>query len=202
MLEAMRILRAAYPKPKRSIIAGHWSGEEEGDIGSAAYAADHPDVIKGMQVLLNQDNGTGQIDTVRSVGFIDAPASFATWMSRMPGDVTRGVSIDVPGFAHDESTDSDAFACRDAPAFFLNSSDWDYNDYTWHTNRDTFDKISWAAVKKNATLIAMLAYEASEDANRVSRARRTPPKNAETGAVIAPPTCDAAPRSYSASQGR
>ncbi|MFL5560605.1 MAG: M28 family peptidase [Gemmatimonadaceae bacterium] len=190
MLEAMRILHAAYPHPKRTIIAGHWSGEEEGDIGSAAYAADHPDVIKGMQVLLNQDNGTGEIDTVRSVGFLDAPASFASWMSRMPGDVTRGVYVDFPGFAHDESTDSDAFACRDAPAFFLNSSDWDYNDYTWHTNRDTYDKISWAAVEKNATLIAMLAYEASEDPQKVSRARRVPPPD------HAPPKCDTPPRSW------
>lgn len=190
MLEAMRILHAAYPHPKRTIIAGHWSGEEQGEIGSGAFAADHPEVIAGMQVLLNQDNGTGEIDTVRSVGFLDAPASFASWMSRMPGDVTRGVSIDVPGFAHDESTDSDAFACHDAPAFFLNSSDWDYTDYTWHTNRDTFDKISWAAVKKNATLIAMLAYEASEDPQRVSRARRTPPPD------HAPPKCETPPRSW------
>jgi carboxypeptidase Q len=194
MLEAMRILHEAYPHPKRTIIAGHWSGEEEGDIGSAAYAADHPDVLKGMQVLLNQDNGTGEIDTVRSVGFLDAPASFASWMSRMPADVTRGVYVDFPGFAHDESTDSDAFACRDAPGFFLNSSDWDYNDYTWHTNRDTFDKISWAAVEKNATLIAMLAYEASEDPQKVSRARRVPPPDR------APPKCDTPPRSWAASQ--
>lgn len=190
MLEAMRILHAAYPHPKRTIIAGHWSGEEQGEIGSSAWAADHPEVIKGMQVLLNQDNGTGEIDTVRSVGFLDAPASFSSWMSRMPADVTRGVYVDMPGIAHDESTDSDAFACHDAPAFFLNSSDWDYNDYTWHTNRDTFDKISWAAVKKNATLIAMLAYEASEDPQRVSRARRTPP------ADHAPPKCETPPRSW------
>ena len=190
MLEAMRILRAAYPNPKRTILAGHWSGEEQGDIGSAAFAADHPEVIRGMQVLLNQDNGTGEIDTVRSVGFVDAPASFTTWMSRMPGDVTRGVYVDMPGIAHDESTDSDAFACRDAPAFFLNSSDWDYNDYTWHTNRDTWDKISWDAVKKNATLIAMLAYEASEDSQKVSRARRIPPPDR------APPTCNTPPRSW------
>ncbi|HEY1106018.1 MAG TPA: M20/M25/M40 family metallo-hydrolase, partial [Agromyces sp.] len=190
MLEAMRILRAAYPTPKRTIIAGHWSGEEQGDIGSSAFAADHPEIIRGMQVLLNQDNGTGEIDTVRSVGFLDAPASFTSWMSRMPGDITRGVYVDMPGIAHDESTDSDAFACRDAPAFFLNSSDWDYNDYTWHTNRDTYDKISWDAVKKNATLIAMLAYEASEDPQKVSRARRIPPPDRK------PPTCETPPRSW------
>ena len=200
MLEAMRILRAAYPTPKRTMLSGHWSGEEEGDIGSGAYAADHPDVLRGLQVLLNQDNGTGEIDTVRTVGFVDAAARFASWMSRMPADVTRGVAIDVPGYAHDESTDSDAFACRDAPGFFLNSSDWDYNDYTWHTNRDTFDKISWDAVKKNATLIAMLAYEASEDPERVSRARRIPPINPKTKQPVAPPTCDTAPRSWAETQ--
>lgn len=38
----MRILRSAYPTPKRTIIAGHWSGEEQGEIGSSAFAAGHP----------------------------------------------------------------------------------------------------------------------------------------------------------------
>ncbi|HEX4468043.1 MAG TPA: M28 family peptidase, partial [Gemmatimonadaceae bacterium] len=64
MLEAMRILKAAYPHPRRTILVGHWSGEEEGDIGSTAFATDHPDIVKGLQALFNQDNGTGEIDTV------------------------------------------------------------------------------------------------------------------------------------------
>jgi Zn-dependent M28 family amino/carboxypeptidase len=200
MLEAMRILRAAYPKPKRTILAGHWSGEEEGDIGSSAWAADHPDILKGLQALFNQDNGTGQIDRVVSTGFVDAPAKFSQWMSRMPDDVTTGVAIDMPGIAHDESSDSDAFSCRDAPGFFLNSSDWDYNDYTWHTNRDTFDKISFDQVKKNATLVAMLAYEASEDPERMSRVRRVPPVDPKTGKPVAPPECNTAPRSWAETQ--
>src|SRR3712207_7632315 len=29
MVEAMRILRQAYPRPKRTILVGHWSGEEQ-----------------------------------------------------------------------------------------------------------------------------------------------------------------------------
>jgi len=202
MLEAMRILRAAYPQPKRTILAGHWSGEEEGDIGSAAYAADHPEVLKGLQVLLNQDNGTGNIDRVVTVGFMDAPEHFAKWMSRMPEDVWRGVTLEFPGYAHDESTDSDAFACRDAPGFFLNSADWDYNDYTWHTNRDTYDKISFDVIKRNATLIAMLAYEASEDPSKLGRERRVPAIAEETGKEIPAPRCGNPPRSYKESQSR
>ena len=202
MLEAMRILRAAYPQPKRTILAGHWSGEEEGDIGSAAYAADHPEVLKGLQVLLNQDNGTGNIDRVVTVGFMDAPEHFAKWMSKMPEDVWRGVTLEFPGYAHDESTDSDAFACRDAPGFFLNSADWDYNDYTWHTNRDTYDKISFDVIKRNATLIAMLAYEASEDPSKLGRERRVPAIAEETGKEIPAPRCGNPPRSYKESQSR
>ena len=202
MLEAMRILRAAYPHPKRTILAGHWSGEEEGDIGSAAFAADHPDVLEGLQTLLNQDNGTGNIDKVITVGFLDAPEHFAKWMSRMPEDVTRGVALEFPGYAHNESTDSDAFACRNAPGFFLNSADWEYNDYTWHTNRDTYDKIAFDEVKKNATLVAMLAYEASEDPVKLGRDRRVPALDARTGVEIRTPRCGTPPRSYLESQTR
>ena len=42
MLEAMRILKAAYPRPKRTILVGHWGGEEQGTIGSLAFGEDHP----------------------------------------------------------------------------------------------------------------------------------------------------------------
>ena len=202
MLEAMRILHAAYPQPKRTILAGHWSGEEEGEIGAGAFASDHPEVVKGLQALLNQDNGTGNIDRIVTAGFLDAPAHFAKWMSKMPEDIWRGVTLEFPGYAHNESTDSDVFACRDAPGFFLNSADWDYNDYTWHTNRDTYDKISWDIIRRNATLIAMLAYQASEDPTMVGRERRVPALDASTGREIPVPRCGTPPRSYTESLTR
>jgi hypothetical protein len=198
MLEAMRILRAAYPNPKRTIIAGHWSGEEEGDIGSSAWAADHPEILGNLQALFNQDNGTGNIDRVVTNGFVDAAPFIARWMSRMPADITGNIGIELPGIAHNESTDSDAFDCRDAPGFMLNSADWDYGTYTWHTNRDTFDKISWAEVEKNATFVAMLVYEASEDPSAVPHTRRIPPVAAGGRGRGAPPRCNTAPRSYKA----
>jgi len=200
MLEAMRILKTAYPRPKRTILVGHWSGEEEGEIGSSAFAADHPEVLKGLQALFNQDNGTGEIDSVQTNGFIDAAASLARWMSRMPADITKNIALMMPGVAHDESTDSDAFDCHGAPAFFLTSSDWSYTDYTWHTNRDTYDKINFDNVKRNATLVAMFAYQASEDPAFVSRTRRVPPVDPRTGQPQRVPSCETPPRSFGASQ--
>jgi Zn-dependent M28 family amino/carboxypeptidase len=200
MLEAMRILHTVYPRPKRTILVGHWSGEEEGDIGSSAFAADHPEILKGLQALFNQDNGTGEIDTVQTNGFLDAAPALARWMSRMPADLTKHVVLTLPGIAHDESTDSDAFDCRDAPGFFLTSSDWSYGDYTWHTNRDTYDKINFDNIRRNATLIAMFAYQASEDPSFLSRARRVPPTNPRTGQPMRVPECSTPPRSWAATQ--
>lgn len=202
MLEAMRILKTAYPHPKRTILVGHWSGEEEGDIGSSAFAADHPEVLTGLQALFNQDNGTGEIDSVQTNGFVDAASSLARWMSRMPADMTRNVTLMLPGVAHNESTDSDAFDCRDAPGFFLTSSDWSYTDYTWHTNRDTYDKINFDNVQRNATLVALFAYEASEDPAFVSRTRRVPPINTRTNRPMRVPQCSVPPRSWAAAQQR
>ena len=200
MLEAMRILKAAYPAPKRTILIGHWSGEEEGEIGSSAFATDHPEVLKGLQALFNQDNGTGEIDSVQTNGFVDAAASLARWMARMPADLTKNIALMLPGIAHDESTDSDAFDCHDAPAFFLTSNDWSYTDYTWHTNRDTYDKINFDEVKRNATLVAMFAYQASEDPTFVSRVRRAPPMNPRTGQPARVPECEKPPRSWKEAQ--
>lgn len=46
---------------------------------------------------------------------------------------------------------------------------WSYFTYTWHSNRDTYDKLVMDDVRHNATLAAMLAYEAAEDPRAVSR---------------------------------
>ena len=118
----------------------------------------------------------------------------------MPEDVWRGTALEFPGYAHNESTDSDAFDCRNAPAFFLSSSDWSYTDYTWHTNRDTYDKINFDNVKRNATLVAMFVYQASEDPTFLARTRRVPPIDPRSGQPMRVPACDEAPRSWSASQ--
>ncbi len=59
MLETMRILATVYPNPKRTILIGLWNGEEQGLNGSRAFTEDHPEVVEGLQVLFNQDNGHG-----------------------------------------------------------------------------------------------------------------------------------------------
>ncbi|HEU4762680.1 MAG TPA: hypothetical protein VFS74_10205, partial [Gemmatimonadales bacterium] len=58
-----------------------------------------------------------------------------------------------------------------APAVELGGLSWDYGNNTWHTNRDTYDKVVFDDLKSNATLFAMLAYLASESPDKISRER-------------------------------
>ena len=169
MLEAMRILKAAYPHPRRTILVGHWGGEEQGGIGSLAFADDHPEVINGLQALFNQDNGTWRIEYLEASGFLGAGPHLARWLSRLPSELTDSVRFAVPGAQVNMGSDHTSFICRSAPGFRLQSSYPEYRQYTWHTNRDTFDKIVFDDLKQNATTAAMLAYVASEDRERVPR---------------------------------
>ena len=67
-MEAMRILKQVYPHPKRTILVGHWASEEQGLNGSTAFTEMHPEVLKGLQALYNQDNGTGRVVLLASLG--------------------------------------------------------------------------------------------------------------------------------------
>jgi carboxypeptidase Q len=171
MMEAMRILKQVYPRPRRTIISGHWVAEEQGTHGSRAFAEDHPEVVKGMQALFNQDNGTGRIRAIGGAGLPDAAEHLMKWLSMLPDSTGTAISYRGPGRPAGGGSDDASFSCYGLPAFNLGSLSWDYGGYTWHTNRDTYDKVVFDDVKSNAALAAMLAYLAASDPDFVSRER-------------------------------
>lgn len=192
MLEAMRILHEVYPHPKRTILVGHWLGEEEGLVGSRAFAEDHPEVVKGLQALFNQDNGTGRVVRMGGGGLVNSPDHIRGWLARLPAELQKQVEFAGPGFPSGGGSDDASFACYGAPAFGLGALGWDYFNYTWHTNRDTYDKIVFDDLKSNATLTAMLAYLASEDPATITRERVDLAALAAARAAQAPPAANAA----------
>jgi hypothetical protein len=194
MMEAMRILKQVYPNPRRTIVVGHWGGEEQGLIGSGAFAADHPEIVNNLQVAFNQDNGTWRIDYIRMQGFAEAGASFGKWFGKIPNEITELIDLDVPGVPERGGSDHMSFICHGATGFRLQSSYPDYRQYTWHTNLDTLDKIVWDDLRNNATLAAMLAYLASEDTDRVSNTQRLLPPNPD-GSPQSWPACNTPRRS-------
>jgi hypothetical protein len=177
-MEAMRILKTVYPHPKRTILVGHWASEEQGLNGSTAFTEDHPEVMKGLQALFNQDNGTGRVQSLSSSGLTDIGRHLKSWYSKLPGFYTDSMSANVVSWSFNDvptgnpgGTDGAVFACFGTPSFGMGAVNWNYGSYTWHTNRDTYDKIVFDDLKHNATLAAMLVYLASEDPDFISRER-------------------------------
>ena len=196
MMEAMRILREVFPEPKRTITVGHWGGEEQGLNGSAAFAEDNPELVDGIQAALNQDNGTGRIKEIDGQGFVHASEFFARWLSQVPEELSDRIELNFPGSPDDGRSDHASFVCHQAPSFRLGSYEYDYREYTWHTNRDTFDKISLDEVRENAVLTAMLAYLAAEDPETMPRDTRVLPDVAEDDGGDGWPECRDPMRSF------
>jgi len=181
MMETLRILKKFYPNPKRTIVVGHWNSEEQGLNGSKAFVKDHPEIIEKIQAVFNQDNGTGRITNIGASGFLVASEHLARWLARTPDNITRGITMSIPGMPGGGGTDHASFVAAGVPSFGLGSNMWDYFSYTWHTNRDTYDKLVFDDLQTDVVLTACLVYQACEDPTFVARDRRVMPNDPRTG---------------------
>jgi Zn-dependent M28 family amino/carboxypeptidase len=181
MMEAMRILKKHYPSPKRTILVGLWDSEEQGLNGSRSFVEDHPEIVDKIQAVFNQDNGTGRVVKLAGGGFLHSYEYLTRWLEAVPEDIRKHIETDFPGSPSRGGSDYAAFLAAGAPAFSLSSLGWDYNDYTWHTNRDTYDKIVFDDVRSNVILTAILTYMACEDPQKTSREKSVLGINPRTG---------------------
>jgi carboxypeptidase Q len=168
MMEAMRILKKLYPHPKRTILVGHWGSEEEGLNGSRAFVEDHPEIVQHLQALFNQDNGTGRVINLSGQGFADAKSYLSRWLAAVPDTIKNRIKTTFPGTPSGGGSDNASFVAAGAPGFSLGALNWAYSSYTWHTNRDTYDKVVFDDVRNNALLTAILVYMACEDPEKTS----------------------------------
>ena len=163
MMEAMRILKLVYPNPKRTILVGHWGSEEQGLNGSRAFVEDHPEIVNKLQALFNQDNGTGRVVNISGQGYQYAGEFLTRWLAVAPNYIKDSIKTTFPGMPGGGGSDFASFVAVGAPGFSLGALNWSYFNYTWHTNRDTYDKVIFDDLKSNAILTAIMVYMACED---------------------------------------
>ncbi len=163
MMEAMRILKLVYPNPKRTILVGHWGSEEQGLNGSRAFVEDHPEIVNKLQALFNQDNGTGRVVNIAGQGFQQAGEFITRWLAAVPSNIKDSIKTNFPGSPGGGGSDFASFVAVGAPGFSLSALNWSYFNYTWHTNRDTYDKVIFDDLRSNAILTAIMVYMACED---------------------------------------
>ena len=110
IMEAMRILKALGVRPRRTIRAALWAGEEQGLLGSKAYVAEHLAGDKNkaardkFSVYFNLDNGFPPISGFYMEGNEPARAIMTEWLKPV---ASLGAIMPSPG--HIGATDHLSF---------------------------------------------------------------------------------------------
>jgi Zn-dependent M28 family amino/carboxypeptidase len=165
MMEAVRVLKAAGIKPRRTIRVALWGGEEEGLLGSRAYVREHladidtmtlkPEHAK-LSAYFNSDNGTGKVRGIWMQGNLALRPIFEQWIAPLKD---LGVTILSPRSV--SQTDHVSFDNAGIPAFQVLVDRLEYNARTHHSTMDTFDRVQRDDMVQQATVVAVLAYEAA-----------------------------------------
>jgi carboxypeptidase Q len=165
MMEALRILKAIGVKPRRTIRVALWGGEEQGLLGSRAYVRDHladvdtmtlkPEHAK-LAAYFNSDNGTGKVRGIWMQGNLAVRPIFEQWIAPL-----RDLGVTTLGPRSVVSTDHVSFDNAGIPAFQLLVDRLEYNSRTHHSTMDTFDRVQRDDMVQQATVIAVVAYNAA-----------------------------------------
>ena len=170
MVEAMRILKAAGVRPKRTIRVGIWSGEEQGLLGSRAWVNEHlaSDANRAARdkfsVYFNADNGFGAIYGFYEENSEPAAQLFDRWLAPLKAIGARRNVFEGVG-----STDHLSFIEVGVPGFNPIQAYDNYDQHTHHTNMDTVERLNPRDLAESATVIATFAYQAAMSDQRFPR---------------------------------
>jgi carboxypeptidase Q len=153
VLEAARAIARSGVKPKRTIRFILFSGEEEGLLGSRAYAAAHAAEADSVQAVLVIDNGTGMIVGQALQGRDDLAD---TWRALLAPVESLGAT--TVRSAVKSGTDHLSFASYGIPAFNFDQHPRGYF-HTHHSQSDTFDKAVEGDLKQASAVMAATALE-------------------------------------------
>jgi hypothetical protein len=170
-MEAARILQTLGLKPRRTIRVALWSGEEQGLLGSRAYAKEHFGEMSGagqgnpgtlakkaeyekLSAYFNLDNGTGKIRGVYMQGNAAVKPIFETWLAPFKENGASTLTISNTG-----GTDHLAFDALGLPGFQFIQDEIEYDTRTHHSNQDVYDRIQADDMKQAATIMAAFIYQ-------------------------------------------
>jgi hypothetical protein len=168
VLEAARLLAQSGLKPKRTIRFILFSGEEQGLLGSRAYAEAHAGEADSIQAVLVLDNGTGAITGQALQGRKDLEG---LWHQLLAPVASLGA--DSVREATKSGTDHLSFLPYGVPAFNFDQLTRGYN-HTHHSQSDTYDKAVTGDLKQAAAVMALTAYELANLPELLPRGSKSP----------------------------
>ncbi len=156
MIEAMRLLIQCGLIPERTIRIGLWGGEEQGYFGSTSYVETHFKSGKEKHFLyLNLDNGSGLIRGIQLHDNVAAVSLMQEWFNKANLEGSKTVSL-----MSADLTDHIPFLDAGLPGYQFIQDHLDYFSI-YHTQVDVMERLIEDDLKKNAFLVAFLAWMAA-----------------------------------------
>jgi carboxypeptidase Q len=162
VIDAARVLHASGNIPRRSIRFVLFTGEEQGMLGSWAYARAHRSELDHMVAAVIFDSGDGRVTGYSLEGRRDALPAVRQALEPLR-------QLGVTGFTFDAAADTDHFdfLLEGVPTLVANQEPANYM-LNYHAFSDTYDKVDIAAVKKETAIAALTAYALANRENRIA----------------------------------
>lgn len=161
VIDAARVIYASGTIPRRSIRFILFTGEEEGLLGSAAYAHAHRPELNNMIAAIIFDSGIGKVTGYSLGGRKDIEAPLKEILEPV-------ASLGAKEFTFDAGMDTDNFdfLLEGVPTLVANQEPANYM-LNYHAASDTFDKVDISALKQETAIAAVSAFALADSTDRV-----------------------------------
>jgi carboxypeptidase Q len=161
VIDAARTIHASGTIPRRSIRFVLFTGEEQGMLGSAAYAHDHRAELDHMIAAVIFDSGIGKVTGYSVGGRKDVVSSVRAALEPVAGLGVKDFTLDVS-----MDTDNFDFLLEGVPTLVANQDPANYM-LNYHATSDTFDKVDIMELKRHVAIAAITAFALADNPTRV-----------------------------------
>ena len=167
VIDSLRAIKASGAKPRRSIRFILFAGEEQGMVGSHAYANTHRKELDKAAGVVIFDSGIGHVSGFSLGGRKDLVEATTPLVAPLKGLGATTLTTDA-----EWGTDNFDFLLEGVPTFVANQEEDNYL-INYHASSDTFDKVDIERLKKHvadaATLTLALAETPEPIGHRLNR---------------------------------
>jgi carboxypeptidase Q len=161
VVDALRAIKASGVAPKRTIRFILFSGEEQGLLGSRAYALAHRNELDKAAGVIIYDSGTGKTTGFSIGGRKDFLLNAKQLTAPFEQFGVKDVKLDM-----EWGTDHFDFMLEGVPTFVADQEEANYLE-NYHAVSDTYDKVDFPQLKKHVAEAAGLAFELANLPQRI-----------------------------------
>jgi carboxypeptidase Q len=156
VVDALRAIKASGVKPRRTIRFILFSGEEQGLIGSHAYALNHRAELDKAAGVIVYDSGTGKTTGFSVGGRKDVLYTAQELIAPLAQFDVKELKPDM-----EWGTDHFDFMLEGVPTFVADQDEANYLE-NYHAVSDTYDKVDFPQLKKHVAEAAALSVELAD----------------------------------------